>query len=135
MREILNNHAAERLINFLTDNFVPLFFVNRTDQLLKSHDHVLEIKDHIISSEIVPCALSIIDGKSTTLDCLGYIRQMHDQHYVQMQPSEWITSPDWNESYKIFESVISESVSRKDNIPLQDATKVARKAFSAQLLK
>lgn len=134
-REILNNQATERLINFLTDNFVPLFLVNRTDQLLKNHDHVLEIKDHMFSSEIVPCALSIIDGKSTTLDCLGSIRQMHDQHHVQLEPSEWITSPDWNESYKIFERVISESISKKDNIPLENAVKIARQAFIGQLLK
>ncbi|MDP3792398.1 MAG: TIGR00180 family glycosyltransferase [bacterium] len=135
IKETLNNIAAERLIAFLTDNYVPLFYVNRTDQLLESHDHISEIKDHIFSSEIVPSSLSIIAGKSTMLDCLGYIRQMHDQHRVQLEPSEWITSPDWNESYKIYENVISESISKKDNIPLEDAIKVARRAFTGQLLK
>lgn len=133
--KILNNTAEERLINFLSDNFVPLFYVNRTDQLLKSHKHVSEIKDHMFSSEIVPCALSIVDGKSTTLDCLGYVRQMHDQHRVQLEPSEWITSPDWNESYKIYENVLSESISKKDGIPLENAKKIARKAFTGQLVK
>lgn len=134
-RNLLNDNSGERLINFLSDNFVPLFLVNRTDQLLKSHNHVLEIKDHMFSSEIVPCALSIIAGKSTTLDCLGYIRQMHDQHYVQMQPSEWITSNNWYESYKIYENTISDSISVKDDIPFENAIKIARKAFSGQLLK
>lgn len=132
---ILDENASERLINFLSDNFVPLFLVNRTDQLLKSHEHVTEIKDHMFSSEIVPCALSIIAGKSTTLDCLGYVRQMHNQHRVQLEPSEWITSSDWNESYRIYENVISESISKKDKIPLENAVKVARKAFTGQLLK
>lgn len=135
LRKILNNTASERLINFLSDNFVPLFLVNRTDQLLKSHDHVTEIKDHMFSSEIVPCALSIIAGKSTTLDCLGYVRQMHDQHRVQLEPSEWVTSQDWNESYKIYEHVLSESISKKDSIPLENAIKIARRAFTGQLVK
>lgn len=132
---ILNESGSERLINFFHDNFVPLFLVNRTDQLLKSHEHVTEIKDHMFSSEIVPCALSIIAGKSITLDCLGYVRQMHDQHRVQLEPSEWITSPDWNESYKIYENVISESIAKQDKIPLENAVKIARKAFTGQLLK
>lgn len=133
--KILNNTASERLVNFLSDNFVPLFYVNRTDQLLKSHEHVSDIKDHMFGSEIVPCALSITAGKSTTLDCLGYMRQMHDQHRVQLEPSEWITSPDWNESYKIYEHALSESISKKDGIPLENAKKIARKAFTGQLIK
>lgn len=133
--EILDKNAADRLIHFLTDNFVPLFLVNRTDQLLKSHEHVSEIEDHMFSSEIVPCALSIIAGKSTMIDCLGYIRQMHDHHRVQLEPSEWIHGPEWNGSYKIFENVVSESISQKDNIKLGDAIKVSRLAFSGQLMK
>lgn len=133
--KILNKNAADRLMDFLTDNFVPLFLVNRTDQLLKSHEYVSEIEDHMFSSEIVPCALSIIAGKSVTLDCLGYIRQMHDQHRPQLPPSEWIHSPEWNQSYKIFENVVSRSISQKDSIPLDEAIKVAQLAFSGQLLK
>ena len=131
--DILSENAAERLVNFLSDNFVPLFFVNRTDQLLKSHNHVLEIKDHILNAEIVPSSLSIIAGKSITLDCLSFIKQVHDKHYAVPKPFDWITSPEWNESYKILESVLSESVAKKDNIPLEDALQITKQAFLAYL--
>lgn len=132
---ILDNKAADRLIHFLSDNFVPLFFVNRTDQMLKSHEHVSEIGDHIFSSEIVPSSLAIVAGKSATLGCLGYIRQIHSQNRAQLPPSEWIHSPEWNGSYKIFEDVISRNISQIDNIKLDDAIRVARFALSGQLLK
>ncbi len=135
--EILDESAANRLLHFFSDNFVSLFFVNRTDQLLKSHEHTSEVRDHMISSEFLPAALSIVAGKSRTLDCLGYIRQMHDQHRPQLtsSPLEWILSPEWNGSYKIFENVVSEAVSKKDNTPLKDAAKVAEQAFALHLLK
>ncbi len=132
---ILDEKAGDRLIHFLTNNFVALFFVNRTDQMLKSHELVLELEDHIFSSEIVPSALSIIAGKSTTLDCLGYIRQIHDHSRPQPSPSDWIHSSAWNSSYKIYELATSEAISKIDNISVNEAVKIARYALSGQLLK
>lgn len=136
--DISDESAADRLLHFFSDNFVPLFYVNRTDQFIKSHEHVSQVGDHMIGSEFLPSALSIIAGKSKTLDCLGYIRQMHDKHRPQLTSLsllKWICNSDWNDSYKIFENVVSEAISVKDNIPVEDAAKIADQAFTLQLLK
>lgn len=134
---ILDEKAGDRLLHFFSDNFVPLFFVNRTDQFLKNHEYVSEVSDHMISSEFLPSALSIVAGKSTMLDCLGYIRQIHDKHRPQLSssPLEWITSPEWNSSYKIWRRVVSDAISRKDSLSLEDTAKIAEQSFANHLLK
>lgn len=132
---ISDEKASDRLIHFFRDNFVTLFFVNRTEDMLASHEYVSEIKDHMFSSEIVPCALSIIAGKSAILDCLGYIRQMHNSHRPQPGPSDWIHGQEWASSFNIYERTASMKVSQKDKIPVDEAVKIVRFAFSGQLLK
>ncbi len=133
--DILDENAGKRLAHFFRYNFVTLFFVNRTEQLRKSHEYILKIKDRMLSDEIMPCSLAVIDGKSITLDCISFVKQIHDKHLVVLTPFQWLTTPEWHESYKIFEKVASENISKKDNISLESAAEITRQAYLAYLAR
>ena len=127
--------ARERIAAYFEKYYVPLFSVNRTKQMLKNWETVNEIGDKSFGPEIVPSALSIIAGKSATLDCLGFVRQIHDRQYELPNTFDWITSPEWQPSYALFEKIISENLAIKDNISIGDAIKITRQSFWAYLQK
>lgn len=127
--------ACERIAAYFEKYYVPLFSVNRTRQMLKNWEKVNDIRDASFGPEIVPSALSIIAGKSATLDCLGFVRQIHDRQYALPNTFDWITSPEWQPSYVLFEKIISENLAIKDNISIEDAIKVTRQSFWSYLQK
>ncbi len=129
------NTAHERIIEYFEKSYVPLFSVNRTRQMLKNFEKMGEVKDKSFGSEIIPCALSIIAGKSMTLDCLGFVRQIHNNHYELPNIFDWITSQEWHSSYDFFEKILSENISKKDNISIENAVKITKQAFWAYLNK
>ena len=76
-------------------------------------------------------ALVISIGKSKIIDCLGFIRQVHDQRISQASHYNfnWIAQPIWAESYQIFEKILSEKLAKKDNIPLQEAEIIIKQSL------
>lgn len=127
--------ASQRITKFLDNYYVPLFSVNRTEQMAKNWKDMSKFKDVSFGGEMTPSALSIIAGKSATLSCLGFVRQIHNKNYFLPNTFDWITGPEWNESYRVFEGIISENIAKKDNMPLEDAVKITKLAFLAYLQK
>ena len=134
-RQIESDTGAERIINFFNNYFVTLFSVNRTKQTREYWQSSEKIPDQALSSEILPNSLSLIHGKSKILDCLGFVRQIHGQNNGLLDTFDWITSPEWNLSYSLFEKVISENLAVKDNISVGEAGGVTKQAFVAYLQK
>ncbi len=132
---VKSDTAGERITEYFRNYYVPLFSVHRTGQMLKNFEKVGEIKDISFGAELLPSALAIVAGKSATLDCLGFVRQIHDSHLELPSAMEWTTSPKWNESYQIFENEVSRKISEKDKIPPGDAVKITKQAFQLYLQK
>ena len=113
--------AQERIVKYFENYFVPLFSVNRTAQMLKNWEEVDKVADKSFGSEIIPSALSIITGKSKTIDCLGFMRQIHDGHYGLPNTFEWVVGENWLGSYRQFLKRLSEEIVSVDNITLSEA--------------
>jgi len=127
--------ADERILGFFKQYCVTLFSVNRTPQMLKNFEKADIVKDKSFGSELIPCTLSIIAGKSATLDCLSLVRQIHDSHYFLPDMFDWITGPEWKESYEIFKEEVSKNITIKDQIPIESADKITKQAFWSYLQK
>ncbi|MBU1148987.1 hypothetical protein KKI23_02735, partial [Patescibacteria group bacterium] len=67
-------------------------------------------------------------------DCLGFVRQMHNRRSLLPNTFDWITLQNWPQSYALFEQSISRQLAQKDNLPLEEATKIIRQAFFKYLL-
>lgn len=121
--------AANRVVDYFSNYFVPLFSVNRTEWIVKSWDQSVKIKDKSFGSEIIPSALSIVNGKTATIDCLGFIRQIHDGHYGLPNTFDWITSDSWLESYRESVNRLANAVSVTDGILRNEAEKFAKQGL------
>ncbi len=121
--------AEERLLQYFQNYYVTQFSVHRREQMLKYYESIEEIPDRSFSAELLPCSLSIIDGKSKLLDILSFVRQIHDVRYELPNPFDWITTELWSRSYQIFENKLTQALAAKDQILLSQARIVVRKAF------
>lgn len=127
--------AAGRLFAYLNNYFVPMFSVNRTRQMQKDWDLVDRVKEHTFAGEVLPCTLSVLAGKSKTLNCLGFVRQMHDMRQIAPDTFDWITKPEWHEAFKIYESALIEKVINLDRIQMEEARARVKRACMAYLIK
>lgn len=127
--------AAERSVDFMSNYYVPIFSVHKTELMRECWSETTRMKNWEFSAEILPCMMSLIWGKSKILDCLGFVRQVHNVQHKSPNVFNWIIGEDWYSSYKIFESIVSENISKKDDIPLENAIEVTKQALWAYLQK
>ena len=132
-QQIEEKTGAERIKHFFINYYVAHFSVNKTADSVRYWKNELNVQDRSFRGEIMPDALTLIDGKSKIIDCLGFVRQIHDSHYLQPGLFDWITNPEWHQSYALFEQTLSKNLAEKDNISLEEAVKTIRQSFLGYL--
>jgi hypothetical protein len=61
------------------------------------------------------------------------VRQNHSTRYKLPDISEWINNTNWEPSYKCFLYLLSEELTRRDSIPLDESRNIIEKAFKFYL--
>lgn len=127
-RQIESSTATERLIDFMSRYYVPLFSVHRTEQIKRCWSQAVVLKNLSFSTEILPSAISLILGKSKIIDCLSFIRQIHGRNLALPDTFNWMMGEDWYSSCKTFIKVLTEEIVAEDNIKTEDAYQVVKQA-------
>jgi hypothetical protein len=91
--------------------------------------------DRDLLSELLIGCQSVIQGKVKELDCLYLVRQVHDRRYLAPDMFDWITSPNWLQSYELFRERLSEELAQQDEITIDQAREVVKQAFWAYLAR
>ena len=133
--QCLAETASQRTLDYLSNYYVPLFYVNRTSQMIKHWENLDLIKDKALAAEMVPAILSIIAGQSKKIDCLSFIRQIHDQHYLLPGTFSWITGQEWPDSFSRSLERLAASLSETDKITPEAAGKIIKAGFSIYIQK
>ncbi len=127
--EIETVTALERLFQFFHNYYVALYSVTRTEVIKKAWTESLKIQDKSLSFEVLPCALSIVAGKSKLIECLSFIRQIHKGHFLVPDNFDWICQDIWGRDYNIFKKIIIEEIVKTDNKPLPEIEKKLKQTF------
>lgn len=127
--QFTTNDTTTRFIEYFSNYFVPNISVNRTEQMRKNFERASEIPDIQFATEILPCALSIIEGKAKTFDCLGIVRQMHDLQYAPPSYFNWIASKEWFDLYSKYREIVAQKLASKAYIPHSEAEKKVDQGF------
>lgn len=114
--EVLEEKAENRLWDYLNRYHVTLFSVARTADLKKDWEVSLKAKERSFQTEVMPGCLAIIRGKSKTLDCLGIIRQMHDNRQPSPDIFDWLVKSDWAETYQYFLETLVKELSQTNGL-------------------
>lgn len=134
-QQIEDDSASDRIINFFNNYYVTHFSVNRTKDVLESWQNADIVKDRSFRSEILPTSIPIIRGKSKIIDCLGFVRQIHNRRYLLPNVFDWLTDKNWNESFTLTVDRLSNELTKKDKISKNEAIEVMRRAIWAYLNK
>lgn len=130
-----NIHSLEhdsgltRIKNHLADYSVILFSVHRTSTWREMYKDVPSIKDAAFADELLPTSHAVADGKIKELDCLYLIRHVHAGRYQHLDIYDWITSPDWHESYELFLDSVSAALVRNGGVDLDSARDAVKQGF------
>ncbi|MFA4872391.1 MAG: TIGR00180 family glycosyltransferase [Patescibacteria group bacterium] len=121
--------SAVRLMYYFSRYYVTLFSVHRTTAMHAHWAHREKIKDVSMGCEIIPCALSIIEGKSKLIDCLQFIRHIHDRNKPVPNYFDWVVQETFPPAYALFETLTTTALAEKDHLPADEAMRIVRKSF------
>lgn len=134
-RPIEGESGAKRLLDHMGNYSVTLFSVHRTEAMRVMYKYVSMAKDKSFALELLPCCLSVIQGKVKELDCLYLVRQDHERRYLLPDVYDWVTSHDWLPSYETFRDCLTVELTRQDGISVDEAREVVKQAFWLYLAK
>lgn len=127
--------ASERIINFFQEYYTSMFYVHRIDSMRKFWHASKAIPDLPFSTEMIPSALLLAEGKSKIIDCLILVRQIHDGRVIVNNTYDRIMNRNWYESHVLAENILVKEVAIIDKINSEDGKKVFRKALWSYLNK
>jgi len=127
--------AVERLTSHLNNYTVSMYCVYRSEIWKKAWEHSFSMKDQSFAAELLPCCLTVVYGKAKELDCLYMMRHMHNRRSLLPNIFDWITNADWQPSYQLFCSFLSEALVKKDNVAVDRAREIVKEAFWAYFRK
>ena len=127
--------ASQRILNYLDNYSVTLFCVHRTKCWRTMFKDAASLTDKSFGGELLPCCLSVIQGKVKQLDCLYLLRQDHTGRYLLPNVGDWINSPNWEPSYKVFCDRLAEELVRQDDITFNEAKSIVEQGFRSYLDK
>lgn len=124
--------ASQRLRDHLSNYSVALFSVHRIESWREMYKDVSLLTKRL-AGELLPCCLSVIQGKVKELDCLYLMRQSHHQRYSGISIKDWAGSTTWLPSYQVFRDCLAKELARYDDIGIHEAQEVVDQAFSLYL--
>jgi len=136
-----NIHSLEqdsgltRIKNHLADYSVTLFSVHRTSTWRDMYKDVPSIKDAAFADEILPTSHAVASGKIKGLDCLYLVRHVHSGRYQHLNFFDWITSPNWQNSYEMFLDSVTTELVRHENIENEAARDAVKEGLWDYLSK
>lgn len=128
--------ASQRLLDHLSNYTVTLFSVHRVESWRKMFRDTSLMTNWAFANELLPCCLSVIQGKVKELDCLYLVRQGHDQRRVTTPAGgRWTKSPDYLPSYEVFGTCLTNALAQQDGIGADKAKVIVEQAFASYLAK
>lgn len=127
-RDLLEERASQRFLNYMGGCFVSLFAVQRTEQMKKAFKDVEPVTDWAFT-ELLPSCCSILQGKLKVIDSLSLVRQCHANQYLLADIYDWLTNKNWFPSYQQFAHCLASMLSEKDSISIEQAQEVIKKGF------
>lgn len=134
-RGIYENTASQRLLNHLTCYSVTAYSIHRTEVIRRSMSLCRENHFGYYFSEIVPSALSVIQGKAKKLEQLYMIKEDHPQNSswnnpLQIHnPFDWVTSSTFALDCQKMIQILGEEIVQVDGINREEAKENAKKAI------
>ncbi len=129
-RTIDQSTAIERLTNHFSDYSTTYYSVHRTEELRQNFLKRIESETDLYFGELLPSALSLIQGKAKKLDGLYIARQgFVVKDYEVLDVFDWIASPGWGEQYGRFRDCLAKELNERETLEIREARKLIKEVF------
>ena len=127
--------ATGRLLSHLRSYTVPRFSVQKASHISSIFKRVLHMSDGLFGLELLPSCLTATQGKVKDLDCFYLAHQAKGRQKPSPAAFDWITSPDWSTSYRLFRDCVAEGLAFQDGVEMDAAREVVKEAFWGYLIR
>lgn len=129
IRAIEEETALTRFATHMIQYSVQIFGVHRAEAWQAMWENTGRMDDRAFGGELLPTCLSPVLGKIKKLDELYLLRQSHQGIYTLPGRLDWLESPAWGQSYRIFVDRIAAEIAERDSIELSKAEAEVKKWF------
>lgn len=127
--EVRSETPSQRMFDYFSNYYVPIFSVVRREIMREAWSHTDAICDKALTAEMLPCALCIIPGKSKLVDCLSFVRQIHDSHYELLDFYDWFLQESWLHDFRAFQDIIFQEIQKRENISREKIQALFKQSF------
>lgn len=126
--------GAQRLTELLTVSLAALLYsVHRTTIWRDMFRGLSALKgvsnQNVFKDELIPTCVSVVRGSVNEVDGLYLIRQAHDGIYRHPHAYEWLTSPEWSASCRMFQERLIHELIRQDHLSVAQAHAAFKNSF------
>ena len=129
LRPLEQDTAAGRLTELFHHYSVTLFCVHRAPAWRAIWQYSRADLEWEISTELMPGALSALQGKIKQLPDLYLMRQVHPQKHLNADAFEWTLGAAWQPSCLVLMEQLTETLARQDRLPIPQAQAIVRQAW------
>lgn len=107
--ELESNSSVDRWIAYMRHTISTQYFVHRTNTWKEMYKNVNKIKLNYIGTELLPCSVSALSGKSKELNRITCFFQDHSDYFTPWSINPFyklLLDSDWNNGVHIFKNTI-----------------------------
>jgi len=143
----LNHESAEERLLAHLHNYTSVFIgACRTAMFKKALESAMELHNLVGSrkddswqvvgrfSELIVSYSLVLQGKIKSIDCLHWIRQVHDERYQFLTTFEWITNSHWSSTCEVFINSLAAELKTQDGIDETASRNVIKKVIKIYLI-
>lgn len=142
-RSIAHPTAAERLLAHLGRHYSVVYYsIHRTENLKKNMNHCRRYGFDHARGELLSGSLSVIQGKTKSLDCLYMLREVHPEMTSATENGgrkfdvlDWMTQTNFHSQYQQFLTCLGMELSEADGIEQPQAESIVKQAFLSYLAR
>lgn len=128
LRDLNAPSPSKRLLEFLENYYVTVFSLRRTRQMIEAYQDQTNLSDWALT-ELLPGCMAALQGNNAQVKSLYLVRQVHDARYLLSDSYDWLTRPQWQPSYQVFEDRLTKTLTELEGMTAGDARQVVKQAF------
>lgn len=117
--DMLSDSATERLEYYMRAGFSTQYYVHRRQAWRTMYEQVGQVPLRYLGPEVLPCCLSVAQGKSKSLEHLTVVFQEHQDKVFSIKKNlmiDLINHPDWARSIAWIQKQVVEFLGRNNGV-------------------
>ncbi len=133
IKEFEEEESSQRLLTYARESTVVMFALHRSEAWKVMFRQAPLIHNIGLSTEVLPCCISVIIGKIKNIKTLYLVRQVHPGRFIHSDIINQISDSYWPDSFIRFKESIIEELCINEALKRQEACDITKEVFRRYL--